>query len=332
MSVEPFGKSSRGPVQKIQLGSPPGPVLELLDLGATVHRLWLTGGDDVRRNVVLGHATAEEYLLSVDHVGGTVGRYANRIRGARFELDGREVRLDPNEGDHQLHGGPIGFDKRLWELLDHSRDEATLQLVSRDGDQGYPGTVTALAAFAVVDDTIRVTLEATTDAATVIGLTSHVYLNLDGDGAGPVTDQLLQVPAEEYLPTDEAGMPLGLTPVGLGPFDLRTPWSLGEVAEVDHCFVVAGSGFRTAATLESPATRTRMELSTDQPGLQVYAGTWFDGTRRSTTGATYGKGAGVALEAQRLPDTPNRPDLGSAVLRPGETYRSRIEWRFGPLA
>src|ERR1700712_2021481 len=130
MSLEPFGPSSRGPVQKLVLGSAPGPVLEVLDLGATVHRLWVTGGDGVRRDVVLGHATAEEYLSARGHLGGTVGRYANRIHGARFELDGRTVQLEANEGGNQLHGGPVGFDKLVWEVVDHSQAGATLRLVS----------------------------------------------------------------------------------------------------------------------------------------------------------------------------------------------------------
>jgi galactose mutarotase-like enzyme len=330
MPVEPFGPSSRGLVQKILLGSPPGPVLEVLDLGATVHRLWLTGGDGVRRNVVLGHATAEEYLTSKDYVGATVGRYANRIRGARFELDGQTVQLVPNEGDNQLHGGPTAFDKQVWEVLDHGRDIATLRLVSPDGDQGFPGTVTVLARFVVMDDAVRITLEATTDAPTVVGLTSHAYLNLDGDGTGPVTDQLLRVAADEFVSTDDHGIPGQLTPVEGSPFDLRTPRTLGEVADVDHCFAVTGDGedLQVAAVLDSPATRTRAILVTDQPGVQVYAGKGFDGSTRSTTGTAYGPGAGVALEPGPYPDTPNRPEFGSAVLRPGETHRTLIEWWF----
>ena len=330
MPVEPFGPSSRGPVQKIVLGSPPGPVLEVLDLGATVHRLWLTGGDGVRRNVVLGHATAEEYLTSKDYVGATVGRYANRIRGASFELDGQTVHLAPNEGDNQLHGGPVGFDKQVWEVVEHGRDIATLRLVSPAGDQGFPGTVNAQARFVVHDDALRIVLTATTDAPTVVGLTSHAYLNLDGDGTGPVTDQLLRVNADEFVAVDDHGIPGQLTPVEGSPFDLRTPRPLGEVAEVDHCFAVTGDGegLQVAAVLDSPSTRTRAILVTDQPGLQVYAGKGFDGSTTSATGTPYGPGAGVALEPGPYPDTPNRPDFGSAVLRPGETYDSLIEWWF----
>jgi aldose 1-epimerase len=222
----------------------------------------------------------------------------------------------------------VGFDKVLWRVEQHDDDQLVLALTSTRGDQGFPGELVVVARFSVAGDTVGLALEATTDAATVVGLTSHTYLNLEGDGAGSVTEHLLRVAAEEYLPTDDDGIPLEIAPVAGSRFDLRAPVSLGSAGDLDHCYVLDGSGLRVAAELSSPATRTRMVLSTDQPGLQVYSGTWFDGSGRSTTGAAYGKGAGVALEPQLFPDTPNRPDFGSAVLRPGETYRSRIEWRF----
>src|SRR5436190_1538862 len=191
MRAEPFGETGIGPVRKLVIGSEPGPVLELLDLGATVHRLWVPGGDGVRRNVVLGHRTAEEYLESADYIGGTIGRYANRIRGGRFVLDGETVQLATNERGNSLHGGPDGFDQRIWEVLEQTDEHVTMRLVSPDGDQGFPGRLTALARFAVDADSVQLTFEATTDAATVVSLTSHAYFNLDGDSTGTVTDHLL---------------------------------------------------------------------------------------------------------------------------------------------
>jgi galactose mutarotase-like enzyme len=328
MRVEPFGTSSRGPVHTLLIGSPPGPVLEVLDLGATMHRLWVTGGDGVRRNVVLGHASPEEYLTSKDYIGGTIGRYANRIRGASFFLDGQVVQVEPNEHDNQLHGGPDGFDKRIWRVVEHDDDRLTLELTSPRGDQGYPGELVVRATFSVADDTVRLALEAVTDADTVVGLTSHTYFNLDGSDT--VGEHLLRVPAEEYLPSDDEGIPLEPATVAGTRFDLRTPVSLASAGDLDDCYVIAGSGLREAAELVSSTTSTRMVLSTDQPGIQVYSGVWFDGSGRSISGSSYGKGAGVALEPQLFPDTPNRPEFGSAVLRPGETYRWQAEWRFGP--
>ena len=338
MSVESFGSSSRGPVQKFVLGAEPGVVLEVLDLGATVHRLWVTGGDGVRRNVVLGHATAQEYLDSADYVGGTIGRYANRIAGGRFDLAGREVRLAANDRGHHLHGGPEGFHRRQWQVEEATDDVLRLSLVSPDGDEGYPGTVRAEVRFTVGPDRVAVELSATTDATTVLGLTSHAYFDLEGaEGPGDVDAQLLQVDAGSYLPIDEVGIPLDLTPVAGTPFDLRDPAAPRRRGGHDRrpgpqlraARRDAGGWLRPAATLTSPATATRLEVWTDQPGLQVYAGGGFDGTRRSTTGLPYGPGAGIALEPQLFPDTPHRPEFGSAVLEPGATYRSRIEWRFG---
>src|SRR4051812_17812797 len=147
MDVEDFGDSRVGPVRRLSIGAEPGPVLELLDLGATVHRLWVTGGDGVRRNVVLGHATPDEYLDSSDYIGATVGRYANRIRDGRFELDGRTVELTTNDRGNTLHGGTDGFDRRVWEVVSHADDHATLRLTSGDGDQGFPGNVVVHARF-----------------------------------------------------------------------------------------------------------------------------------------------------------------------------------------
>lgn len=335
MSALPFGKTSRGPVQLLSIGSEPGPVLEVLDLGATVHRLFVTGGDGARRNVVLGHATAEEHLDSVDHIGGTIGRYANRISGGRFPLDGTTVQLESNELGNCLHGGPEGFDRRVWEVLHHADDRLVLTLTSPRGDQGFPGELIVAAAFATTADSVRIDFEATTDAATVVGLTSHTYVNLDGDGSGPVDRQELRVAADAYLPTDEAGLPLEPRAVVGTPFDLREPTLLGTAIAatggIDHNYMLDGEGWRPAAALDSSATRTRLELSTDQPGLQVYTGGGLDGSRRSTTGQPYGKGDGLALEPQRFPDTPNRPEFGSAALRPGETYRAGLQWRFASL-
>jgi galactose mutarotase-like enzyme len=335
MPVEPFGDTRVGPVQKLVIGTEPGPVLELLDLGATVHRLWVTGGDGVRRNVVLGHATAEDYLDSGDYLGATIGRYANRIRDGRFELDGRTVKLATNDRGNLLHGGPDGFDGRVWEVLSQMSDHVTLRLASPDGDQGFPGNLVAHVRFEVTEDSVGISLEATTDAATVVSLTNHAYFNLDGDGSGSVGDQLLLVSAEEYLSVDDTGIPTDRTPVEGTSFDFRRPTHLGpRLAEggLDHNFVLSESRLHPAATLASERTQTRMDVLTDQPGLQVYTGLAFDGSGRSTTGHRYQPGDGVALEPQAFPDTPNRPDFGSAVLRWGETWRARIVWRFGPLS
>jgi aldose 1-epimerase len=344
MRVDDFGTLPDGrPVRRIALGSPPGPVLHLLDLGATVHRLEVAGGDGERRNVVLGHVSPADYLGSGDYLGGTIGRYANRIAHGRFPLDGREVRLGTHDRGHHLHGGPDGFDRRLWQVAERGEDHAVLVLDSPDGDMGFPGALRASVRFDVVGDAVRIGFEATTDAPTLANLTSHAYFNLDGDGAGTVDHHDLLVEADQYTPTDPTGIPLdGHADVAGTPFDFRAAAPIGVATRtdheqvvrargVDHNFVLRGEGWRTAAVLSSSRTRTRLELSTDQPGLQVYTGNFLDGTRRSARGGLYRQGDGIALEPQLFPDSPNRPDFPSAVLRPGQTYRSAIEWRFCAL-
>jgi galactose mutarotase-like enzyme len=328
---------------ELVLGAAPGPVLHLLTLGATVHRLEIACGDGVRRNVVLGHPSAEDYLASGDYLGGTIGRYANRIAGGAFRLDGVDVRVATHDRGNSLHGGPDGFDRRPWTVVEQSDHHAVLEIVSPDGDQGFPGTVTARAGFEVVGHRVVVAFEATTDAATVVALTSHAYFNLDGEGAGTVDEHLLTVPADHYVPIDPSGIPAGaLADVAGTPFDLRSPTPIGPVLRrgheqirlargLDHHFDVRGEGLRTAAVLESARTRTRLELRTDQPGLQVYTGNALDGTGRSTGGGLHRQGDGIALEPQPAPDSPNRSDVPSVVLRPGETYRASLSWELSSL-
>ncbi len=336
-----FGQLPGGDdVRLLSIGSAPGPVVEVLTLGATVHRLEVTGGDGVRRNVVLGHADVDERLASGDYLGGTIGRYANRIAAGRFTLDGREVRVGAHDRGNSLHGGPDGFDVRLWDVVEHGPDDVTLTLTSPDGDQGFPGTVEATVSYRIEGDRVSVTMSATSDATTVVNMTNHAYFNLAGEGAGTIDAHLLTVESEEYTPVDATGIPLGEhAPVEGTPFDFREPALIGpavrmehrQVADargIDHNYVVRGSGLRRAAVLESPGTSTRVELWSDQPGVQVYTANALDGTRRSTTGARYRQGDGIALEPQLFPDSPNRPEWPSAVLEPGDVYRSRLEWRF----
>lgn len=314
----------------LTIGAEPGPVVRIRTTGAAVQSLEITCGDGRRRDVVLAHDTVRERLASGDYIGGTIGRYANRIAGGRFELDDRTFCVPTNDRGNALHGGPNGFDRRTWSVVEHTPTAAALALLSPDGDMGFPGTLHAQVRYEVTGDEVSVTHTATTDAPTVVCLTNHAYLNLGDD---LVTDHRLTVHADAYLPIDDTGLPLGpAVSVDGTPFDLREPAELGSVVAVDHeqvrlvggidhNLLVAGTGLREVAVLESPVTRTRVEIRSDQPGLQVYTGNALDGSPHPQHG-------GVALEPQVFPDSPNHPQWPSARLDPGEQYVSRLSWRF----
>lgn len=336
-----FGELPDGrEVRLLTIGAEPGAVVEVLTLGATVHRLIVPCGDGERHNVVLGHPDVAERLASGDYLGGTIGRYANRIAAGRFRLGDREVEVRTHDRGNSLHGGPDGFDVRLWEVESHEPDEVVLTLVSPDDDQGFPGELAVRVAYRVDGTTVRVTMEATTDATTVVNLTNHAYLNLAGEGSGTIDHHELLVEADAYTPVDATGIPLGEHEDVAGtPFDLRRPTPIGPAVRaehpqvvdargIDHNYVLRGTGLRRAAVLSHPGTRTGVELWTDQPGLQVYTGNFLDGSRRGTGGGRYRQGDGVALEPQLFPDSPHHPEWPSAVLEPGETYRAVLEWRF----
>jgi aldose 1-epimerase len=336
-----FGQMPDGrDVRLLTIGTEPGPVVEVLTLGATMHRLELTCGDGERRNVVLGHPDVEERLASSDYVGGTIGRYANRIAGGRFALDGLDVEVRTHDRGNSLHGGPEGFDVRLWDVESHEADELVLSLVSPDGDQGFPGTVTVRVRYQVEGSTVRFTTEATTDATTVVNLTNHAYFNLDGEGAGTIDGHELLVESDELTPVDATGVPTGgHTSVDGTPFDFRSARTIGpalrtehpqlvDARGIDHNYVVNGDGLRTAAILESTRTQTVLELRTDQPGLQVYTGNNLDGARLGTSGRLYRQGDGIALEPQLFPDSPHHPEWPTSLLQPGDRYTARHEWRF----
>jgi aldose 1-epimerase len=320
------------------LGSPDGLGLEILDYGATVHRL-LAPTSAGPRNIVLGHASVEEYAASTAYFGATVGRYANRIADGRFTLDGTEYALQRNENGNTLHGGPEGFDSRVWTVASRSENALTLTLHSPDGDQGFPGAVDASVTYTVSEGEVRIDLEARTDRPTVVSLTNHSYFNLAGEGAGAVDDHLLQIHADHYTPTNSALIPTGeLSSVDGTPLDFREATRIGDAVRrdhpqlraargIDHNFAVRGSGLRDVARVR--AAGLSLEVASDAPGVQVYTGNFLDGTAAGTSGSLYRQGDGLALEPQAFPDTPNQPSFGSVALRPGEIYRRIIVWRVG---
>lgn len=288
------------PVHRVRLRSGDAS-LDVLDLGAAVDAWRPTGAE---RSVVVGlDGDVEVRWRHRDVYPGIVGgRYLGRIRGGRFVLDGTEHRLATNEKGTTLHGGPDGFDRRTWSFAEVGDDAVTLELVSPDGDQGFPGTLTATVAYRLDEDAVSVALAATTDAPTVVSLGAHPYFDV---GADPV----LTVPASRWLPTDEANVPLsGSQPVD-DRVDARSGLAVGPGSDLDVTLLVDGDGPRPMARLAG--ADGVVEVEGDQPALQVF-----------TAGAL----GGVALESQREPDGPNRD--ADVVLRPGETWSSRMVWWF----
>ncbi|MFF4173255.1 aldose epimerase family protein [Streptomyces sp. NPDC001744] len=331
-------------------GFPDGLVAEVHTRGARLHALWVPDRHGVPADVVLGPRDPARAVPAARYFGATVGRYANRIAHGRFTLDGKTHRLTAQENGHCLHGGTDGFDNRVWEAESVHTPERTgvlLHLRSPDGDQGFPGNLDVTVGCLVGRNAeLTFSYAAVTDAATPVNLTNHAYFNLEGEGAGDVLGHELAVDAAHYTPVDADLVPSGPhRPVAGTVFDLRRPLVIAEALArpglppvdtgggYDHNFVLAprddDGSLRRAAVLHAPATGRRMEVLTTEPGLQVYTAGQFDGTVVGKSGTRYRAGAGIALETQHFPDSPNRPGDPSPVLRPGEEYRSRTVLRFG---
>ncbi|MFF5973119.1 aldose epimerase family protein [Streptomyces sp. NPDC012769] len=325
-------------------GFPGGITAEVHTRGARLHGLWAPDRYGTPADVVLAPRDPALTATAARYFGSTVGRYANRIARGRFSLDGKPYRLTTQEDGHCLHGGTEGFDTRIWEAEAVHTPERTgvlLRLRSPDGDQGFPGNLDVTVSCLVGrDDELSFSYTAVTDAATPVNLTNHAYFNLEGEGAGDILGHELTVDASHYTPVDADLIPLGdHRPVSGTAFDLRRPLRIadalarpGAAGGYDHNFVLTPRGDgtpRRAAVLYAPTTGRRMEVLTTEPGLQVYTAGQFDGTVLGKSGTPYGAGAGIALETQHFPDSPNRPGDPSPVLRPGEEYRSTTLLRFG---
>ena len=291
--------------------------------------------------VTLGLSDLDAYREAPGYLGASVGRYANRIAGARFTLDGVEHRIPPNEGENALHGGPGGFDAAEWSTDGVEGSSVTLRHTSPDGENGFPGTLEVAATFSVEGPELSITYTATTDAATVLSLTNHAYWNLAGGGTAE--DHEVQLHAGHVLPVGADSLPTGPpVPVDGTPLDFRSPARLGarirdghpllvNVRGYDHAYVLEGTAgeLRAAARVAEPRTGRTMELRTDQPSVQFYAGNMLNGTLVLGEGSTARQGDAFCLEAQNFPDAPNHPDYPSAVLRPGEEFRCRMVFTFG---
>lgn len=322
----------------IHLINKSGASVMLTERGAGIVSIVVPDRNGVMGDVVLGYRDEESYLADGPCAGKIPGRFANRIDGGRFTLDGKEYQLVKNNPGYQLHGGPDGFSNRLWKASQISDTEAVLTLDSPDGDQGYPGNMHVEATYTWGEDnSLTLSIKATTDAPTIVNLTNHTYWNLDGEDSGSILDHVLKLNASRWLVTSEALIPTGeLAPVEGTPMDFRTAKPIGRDIKADfpalkygkgydNCWVLDGApGLKLAAELSSAASGRRLEIWTDQPAAQVYTGNWLDGSPVSKSGRPYRDYDGVAIECQGFPDAPNHPDFPSCVLRPGETYSRTI--------
>ena len=308
----------------------------LTDLGARILELHAPDRDGVLADVVLGRKSYDELPRDPYYFGVTAGRYANRIREGRFEIDGTKHAVTPNEGANHVHGGPRGFDTHVWSTaLDPERDSVTFLRRSPDGEEGYPGNLDAHVTYTLDGAALEIRIEAETDRPTLVNLVNHAYFNLAGHDSGTVLEQVLQVDASTYTPVDAELLPTGeILSVAGTPFDFRTETPIGKnVAAVDnagydHNWVLDGVGMRQVATLTDPASGRRLTLVTDQPGIQVYAGGYLEGASAKGDLDTYAAFAGVTAEMQTFPDSINHAHFPQRVLRPGETYVNVVRYEF----
>ena len=328
-------------ILKYKLTAADGSYVELSSLGAAIVSVVVPDRDGVLADVVLGYPTDEAYMADGPCAGKCPGRYANRIAKGKFTLDGVEYTLPVNNGPNHLHGGPDGFQNKVWDSRKDG-DAVEFMYFSEAGEAGYPGNLKVTARYEWGDDNaLKITFTAQTDAPTVVNLTNHAYFNLSGKGNIKAHELLLN--ASEYLPTDKDLIPLGESePVAGTPMDFTNAKPLGRDLKADfpalnygkgydNCFLIDGyepGQLQTAAELYDPASGRVLEVISTQPAVQVYTGNWLDGSPKGKGGVEYHEYDAVAIECQHLPDSPNQPDYPSTELRPGETYQEAIIYSF----
>jgi aldose 1-epimerase len=346
MTKEEWGKGPDGQsVERYTLKNAKGTEASIITYGGIVQALKTADRAGQFTDIVLGFDSLEGYLKGHPYFGALIGRYGNRIAKGRFKLNGVEYKLATNNGANALHGGLRGFDKRVWRAREVEGNAQALELtyVSKDGEEGYPGTLTARVVYTLTDNNeLKLEYTATTEKDTVVNLTNHSYFNLKGAGQGDILDHKVTINADRFTPVDEGLIPTGeLKPVAGTPFDFRTPAAIGSRISApdeqlklgrgyDHNFVLNGAqgALSFAARVMEETTGRVMEVHTTEPGLQFYTGNFLDGTITGKNGVVYKHRYGFCMETQHFPDSPNKPQFPSTVLKPDGTYRSTTVYRF----
>lgn len=347
MKTTVFGKLPDGrEVHQYTLTNKAGMVVQIINYGATITSLRVPDRGGKIEDVVLGYDSPQGYVDGTTYFGAVVGRYGNRIAKGRFQLDGKEYQLTVNDGENHLHGGKIGFNKVLWDakvLKDTGEPALQLQYVSRDGEEGYPGTVTLKVTYTLTEkNELRIDYEGTTDKPTILNPTQHSYFNLSGSFTNTILDHQLMIEAEGITPVDQGLIPTGqIMSVANTPFDFRNSTAIGSRINdpdpqlilghgYDHNWVLRNSAgkIRKAAELYEPKSGRVLTVFTDRPGLQFYTGNFIDGSAKGKDGIAYQRRTGLCLETQAFPDTPNKPQFPSATLRPGQIYRQTTIFQF----
>jgi aldose 1-epimerase len=345
-----YGKLDDGREVKIfTLTNANGLTAKVMEYGAILVGIEVPDSQGRMADITLGFDSLAGWMNNKNFFGSTVGRFGNRIAHGKFTLDGREYTLATNNhpGDIpcHLHGGVVGFNRVLWHGESVRKTGArgvALTYTSKDGEEGYPGTAKVKVTYWLTDANELVwEADATTDKPTIINLAHHTYWNLSGDPTKPITDELMMLAADSYLPTDKGLIPTGqVAPVAGTPMDFRTPTAIGTRVNADfealkfaggydHCWVLRpGNGVRLAAIVKDPVSGRSMEVLTDKPGVQFYCGNFLDGTDVGKNGVKYQCRTGLCLETEGYPDAPNHPDFPSTVLRPGEKYHHVMIVRF----
>lgn len=339
----PFGKmNGAAPVELLTLQNS-SLRCQFITYGGALQSLFVPDRNGKPVDVLLGYDNLESYRAQTYFLGALVGRYANRIADSCVTIGGKEYVLPANEDPNHLHGGPEGFDKRVWTVTALTGDAAVLSLRSPDGDMGYPGCLDVRVTYRLNGGALEIEYEAVSDKDTLCNLTNHAYFNLSGHDSGDVLDQTIQIFADRYLPADSQSIPTGeLADVSGAPMDLREPLEIGaridedfpdlvSAGGYDHCWAINGEpgALRPAARAVSPRTGIVMETLTTMPGAQFYTGNYLGRSPIGKGGAPYDKRWGFCLETQFYPDSPHHPGFPQAILRKGEVWRSKTVYRFG---